>query len=225
MAALARWCVRHRLVVVLLWLAAFGGVTAAAAVTGSAYSNDYEVPGTESGRATQLLEDGFPGLGGDTRHRRLAHRRRHASAPPDVEQTMTRDPGPRSPTCPAWPPSTARTSAAGPARISADGADRVRHRHLRRVRPRTSTRARPRPSSTTAKAAEADGLQVELGGSAIALTESPGGHVAEIIGVVVAAVVLFLAFGSLAASAAAHRHRPGRASARRTPGSCCSATR
>jgi hypothetical protein len=37
-AALARWCVRRRLVVVLLWLLALGGVSAAAAVTGSAYS-------------------------------------------------------------------------------------------------------------------------------------------------------------------------------------------
>lgn len=66
MAALARWCVQHRLVAVLLWLVAFGGVTAAAAVTGSSYSNDYEAPGTESGRATQLLGAGFPGLGGDS---------------------------------------------------------------------------------------------------------------------------------------------------------------
>jgi RND superfamily putative drug exporter len=56
----------------------------------------------------------------------------------------------------------------------------------------------------TAKAAEKnapDGLRVELGGSAVALTESAQGHAAEIVGVVVAAVVLLLAFGSLAASA------------------------
>src|SRR5213082_1799515 len=65
-AALARWCVRHRLVAVVLWLLAFGGVSAAAAVTGSAYSNDYEAPGTESGAATKLLQQGFPGLGGDS---------------------------------------------------------------------------------------------------------------------------------------------------------------
>ena len=52
----------------------------------------------------------------------------------------------------------------------------------------------------TAKAAEGGGLQVELGGTSIGLTESSGGHLAEIVGVLVAAVVLFLAFGSLAAS-------------------------
>jgi RND superfamily putative drug exporter len=52
----------------------------------------------------------------------------------------------------------------------------------------------------TAKAAETGGLQVELGGSAIGATQSQGGHLAEIVGVGVAAVVLFLAFGSLAAA-------------------------
>lgn len=41
---------------------------------------------------------------------------------------------------------------------------------------------------------------MELGGSAVALTESSDGHLAEVVGVAVAAVVLFLAFGSLAAS-------------------------
>ena len=66
MAALARWCVRNRLAVVVLWLLALGGTATAAVVAGSAYSNDYEVPGTESGRAAALLAEAFPGLGGDS---------------------------------------------------------------------------------------------------------------------------------------------------------------
>ncbi|WP_437115045.1 hypothetical protein [Streptomyces flaveolus] len=66
MADLAHGCVRRRLIAVLLWLLALGGVTAGAALAGSAYSNDYEVPGTESDRATRLLEDGSPGLDGDS---------------------------------------------------------------------------------------------------------------------------------------------------------------
>ncbi|NEE16718.1 MMPL family transporter, partial [Streptomyces sp. SID7499] len=40
----------------------------------------------------------------------------------------------------------------------------------------------------TAKGAEADGLQVELGGTAVALTEAPSVHLAEGVGVIVAAV-------------------------------------
>ncbi|MGY1497352.1 MMPL family transporter [Streptomyces sp. QTS52] len=199
MAVLARWCVRHRLVVVLVWLAAFAGVTAAAAVAGSAYSNDYEVPGTESGRATQLLEKGFPGLGGDTDtvvwHTASGSGTVRAA---DVEQTMTRTldriadlPGVASVVSPYEGRDTGRISADGRTAYATVTFDRSAE---------DIGEGEARAVVDAAEAARADGLQVELGGSAIALTESSGGHLAEVVGVVVAAVVLFLAFGSLAAS-------------------------
>ncbi|MEV5008060.1 MMPL family transporter [Streptomyces sp. NPDC056159] len=201
MAALARWCVRHRLVVVLLWLLAFGGVTAAASVTGSAYSNNYEVPGTDSARATQLLKEGFPGLGGDS-DTVVWHTTSGTVRAPDVEQTMTRTldkiaalPQVASVTSPYKDP-----DAQGSDQISPDG-------HTAYA---TVTFARPSEDITkpqaaavvqTAKAAETGGLQVELGGSAISLTAASGDHTAEIVGVLVAAGVLLVAFGSLAAAA------------------------
>ncbi|MFF7052365.1 MMPL family transporter [Streptomyces griseorubiginosus] len=197
MAALARWCVRRRLVVVLLWLLALGGVSAAAAVTGSAYSNDYEVPGTESGRATQLLREGFPHLGGDS-DTVVWHVDAGSVRDADVEQTMTTTlekiadlPGVASVVSPY--------DSAGSGLISVDGhtayAD-VTFSHSAEDIDKSQAQA----VVDTAKDAEADGLQIELGGSAVALTESKGGHVAEVVGVLVAALVLFLAFGSLAAS-------------------------
>ncbi|MGW6909718.1 MMPL family transporter [Streptomyces sp. NPDC054940] len=197
MAALARWCVQRRLVAVLLWLLAFGGVTAAAAVTGTAYSSDYHVPGTESGRATQLLEDGFPGLGGDS-DTVVWHTTSGTVRAADVEQTMTRTldeiaelPGVAAVGSPY--------DKQGAAQISEDG-----HTAYAVVTFDDSAENLDRGEAQAvvhaAEAAEADGLQVELGGSAVGLTESPGGHLAEAVGVAVAAVVLFLAFGSLAAS-------------------------
>ncbi|MGO4750443.1 MMPL family transporter, partial [Streptomyces sp. 2MCAF27] len=66
MAALARWCLRRRFVVIALWLAAFAGVSVAAAVTGSAYSNDYGIPGTDSARVSELMEREFPKQAGDS---------------------------------------------------------------------------------------------------------------------------------------------------------------
>ncbi|MFE9600592.1 MMPL family transporter [Streptomyces hokutonensis] len=197
MAALARWCVRHRLAAVLLWLLAFGGVTATAAVTGSAYSNDYEAPGTESGGATQLLKEAFPGLGGDSDT--VVWRTSPGSVrAADVEQTMTGAldkiaslPGVASVVSPY--------DGQGTGRISADGRTAyatVTFAHQAEDIGKSEARAVVR----AAKAAETDGLQVELGGSAIGLTESSSGHTAEIVGVAVAALVLFLAFGSLAAS-------------------------
>ncbi|MFH9009936.1 MMPL family transporter [Streptomyces sp. NPDC017943] len=196
MAALARWCVQRRLVTVLLWLLAFAGVATGAAVAGTTYSNDYEVPGTESGRATQLLHEGFPQLGGDS-DTVVWHTPSGSVRGTDVEQTMTRTleriedlPGVASVAGPYGP---------GTGRISADG-----HTAYATVtfddRAEDIDRGEAQAVVDTAKAAEGDGLQVELGGSAVALTQSSGGHLAEVVGVAVAAAVLFLAFGSLAAS-------------------------
>ncbi|MFF5298018.1 MMPL family transporter [Streptomyces sp. NPDC013161] len=197
MAALARWCVRHRLVAVLLWLLALGGVTAAAAVTGSAYSNDYEAQGTESGRATQLLKQGFPDLGGDsdTVVWRTSPGSVRAAA---VEQTMTGALD-RIADLPGVASVVSPYDGQGTGRISADGRTAyatVTFAHQAEDIDKSEAQAVVR----VAKAAQVDGLQVELGGSAIALTEASSGHTAEIVGVAVAALVLFLAFGSLAAS-------------------------
>ncbi|ELS56692.1 MMPL family transporter [Streptomyces viridochromogenes] len=197
MAALARWCVQRRLLAVLLWLLAFGGVTAAAAVAGSAYSNDYHVPGTESGRATQLLEDGFPGFGGDS-DTVVWHTTSGTVRAADIEQTMTRtlDEIADLPGIAAVDSPYDKQGAAG---ISEDG-----HTAYATVTFDDSAENLDKGDAqavvSAAKAAESDGLQVELGGSAVGLTESPEGHLAEVVGVAVAAVVLFLAFGSLAAS-------------------------
>ncbi|QCX79305.1 Membrane protein YdfJ [Streptomyces sp. YIM 121038] len=199
MAALARWCVQHRLVAVLLWLLALGSTATAAAVVGSAYSNDYEVPGTESNRASQLLKDGFPSLGGDSNtvvwHTGGDQSVRAAA----VEQTMTATldeiaelPGVASVTSPY--------TERGATQISADGhtayATVTFRDQLESVAP-----GEARAVVETAGAAATKGLDVALGGGAVGLTETKSAKTAEIVGVAVAAVVLFLAFGSLAASA------------------------
>ncbi|MEU9296495.1 MMPL family transporter [Streptomyces sp. NPDC048266] len=199
MAAIARWCVTHRLVAVLLWLVALVGVGTAAAVAGSAYSNDYEVPGTESGRATALLDRGFDGLGGDS-DTIVWHTDRGSVRADAVEQRVTA----MLDKVAELPGIAAVTSPYGDdrSRVSEDGhtayATVTFHEQADDI-----PQAQVHALVDTAESAEdqATGLSVELGGSAVALTEAPGGHIAEVVGVAVAAVVLFLAFGSLAASA------------------------
>ncbi|MGW6394371.1 MMPL family transporter [Streptomyces sp. NPDC055103] len=208
MAAIARWCIRHRLVVVLLWLLALGGVGTGAVLAGNAYSNDYEVPGTESGRATALLDRGFQGLGGDS-DTIVWHTEQGSVRADAVEQRMTA----MLDEVAELPGIAAVTSPYGNAAATADAVGQISEDG--RTAYATVTfdaqaddipEARAQALVDTAKAAEApgeglpDGLQVELGGTAVALTEAPGGHIAEVVGVAVAAVVLFLAFGSLAAS-------------------------
>ncbi|MFH9828614.1 MMPL family transporter [Streptomyces bobili] len=197
MAALAQWCVRHRLVAVLLWLLGLGVTATAAMIAGSSYSNDYDVPGTESGRATRLLAEGFPGLGGDT-DTVVWHTDPGTVRAAAVEQTMTR-------TLASIADLPGVASVAGPyddqgaEQISADG--RTAYATVTfEDSAENIDRGEAKAVVDTAEAARTDGLRVELGGSAVALTESSGGHLAEVVGVAVAAVVLFLAFGSLAAS-------------------------
>ncbi|MEU1018046.1 MMPL family transporter [Streptomyces sp. NPDC005898] len=199
MAALARWCVRHRLLAVLLWLLALGGAASAATVAGSSYSNDYEVPGTESGRAAQLLDKGFHGLGGDS-DTVVWHTGPGASVrAADVERTMsaTLD---KIAELPAVASVNGPYDAGGASRISADGRTAYATVTFREQADKVE-KAQAQALVDTAGAAESEGLQVELGGTAVGLTESKNAEVAEIIGVGVAAVVLFLGFGSLAASA------------------------
>ncbi|KES06472.1 membrane protein [Streptomyces toyocaensis] len=197
MAALARWCVQRRLVVVLLWLLALGGVAAGAFAAGSAYSNDYEVPATESGRATELLAEGFPDLGGDSDNV-VWHTSSGSVRDTGVEQAMTRTLD-RIEDLPGVAAVSGPYDEGGAGRVSQDG--RTAYATVTFQDQANEIEAGEAADVVeTAKAAETDGLRVELSGSAVELSESSGGHTAEIVGVLVAAVVLFLAFGSLAAS-------------------------
>ncbi|GAA1889905.1 MMPL family transporter [Streptantibioticus ferralitis] len=202
MAVLARWCLHRRLAVIVLWLAAFAGLTTAAFATGSAYSSSYDVPGTEAGRAAALLGKAFPGAAGssDTIVWHSAHGTVRAAA---VEQRVSHAldqvshlPGVTGVSNPYG--TAARTADGGAAQISRDGhtayatvtfakdAEHLKAGQVRQV-------------VATAKAAATKNLQVELGGDAIALTQPSSGQLSEVVGVAVAAVVLFVAFGSLAA--------------------------
>ncbi|WP_129294047.1 MMPL family transporter [Streptomyces lydicus] len=205
MTALARWCLRRRIVVIVLWLAAFAGVAAAAAVTGSAYSNNYEVPGTESGRASALLARAFPGQSGDS-DTLVWHTDSTTVRAAAVRTTMTHTlekvaelPGVAEVHGPYGGTGAGPSGGRGAQQISKDGhtayASVVFDRATDDLDP-----AQVRKVVDTAQAASGNGLQVELGGAGIALTEAPRAQLAEFIGLGAAAVVLFLAFGSLAAT-------------------------
>ncbi|WP_407549794.1 MMPL family transporter [Streptomyces sp. Pv4-95] len=197
MTALARWCLRRRIVVIVLWLAALAGVAAAAGVAGSAYSNNYEVPGTESGQATALMAQAFPDRSGDSDtlvwhtdsgtvragavEKKMAHTLDEIAELPGVATVE----GPYGPQ--------------GEQQISQDG--HTAYASVVFDVPTDSLdAAQVEQVVDTAQAASGDGLQVEVGGAGVALTEAPKAQLAEIIGLGAAAVVLFLAFGSLAAT-------------------------
>ncbi|MGA4874917.1 MMPL family transporter [Streptomyces lydicamycinicus] len=202
MTALARWCLRRRIVVIVLWLAVFAGVAVAAGVTGAAYSNNYEVPGTESGQASARMAKAFPDRSGDgdtlvwhtdsgtvrsgAVQKTMRHTLKEIAGLPGVSEVQ-------------GPYGKHGTDGAGTRQISKDG--HTAYASVTFDRPTDELDvAQVRKVVDTAQRASGQGLQVELGGAGIALTEAPRAQLAEIIGLGAAAVVLFLAFGSLAAT-------------------------
>ncbi|MGA4951702.1 MMPL family transporter [Streptomyces lydicamycinicus] len=202
MTALARWCLRRRIVVIVLWLAAFAGVAVAAGVTGAAYSNNYEVPGTESGQASARMAKAFPDRSGDgdtlvwhtdsgtvrsgAVQKTMRHTLNEIAGLPGVSEVQ-------------GPYGKHGTDGAGTRQISKDGHTAYASVIFDRPTDELDV-AKVRTVVDTAQRASGRGLQVELGGAGIALTEAPRAQLAEIIGLGAAAVVLFLAFGSLAAT-------------------------
>jgi putative drug exporter of the RND superfamily len=63
---LADWCYRTRHLVVVLWVAALVGAFALAAAWGGEFRQDYLQPGSESQAASDTLADRFPARAGDT---------------------------------------------------------------------------------------------------------------------------------------------------------------
>ena len=65
MLKFAHLCIRHRRIVVLIWLVVAIGTLVVSLSVGSAYTTNYSLPGTESQRTLDLLTREFPAQSGD----------------------------------------------------------------------------------------------------------------------------------------------------------------
>ena len=66
MAAFARWCFTHRRLVLLSWVVALAGLAGVSTGVGTAYSDNFSLPGTDSTRALSMLGAAFPKQAGDS---------------------------------------------------------------------------------------------------------------------------------------------------------------
>jgi RND superfamily putative drug exporter len=196
MARLAQWCFRHRLVTVLIWVLAVLGIFLAERAVGTAYSTDFSLPGTESTRALDLLGRALPGQAGES-----------ATIVWHVETGSVRDQHVRQPVSDALAmvskaPAVVSVASAydpgGAAKISPDGrtafatvsftgqGEELKNRDIQHV-------------IDLAEGARRDDVQVELGGSPIQRVNQISTSVSELVGILAAAVVLLIAFGSILA--------------------------
>jgi RND superfamily putative drug exporter len=66
MRTIASWCVRHRRVVLAAWLLVLLAISGISRAAGSNYVNSWSLPNTDSSTAVNLLQSVSPGISGDT---------------------------------------------------------------------------------------------------------------------------------------------------------------
>ncbi|SEE34189.1 putative drug exporter of the RND superfamily [Streptomyces sp. 3213] len=198
MAALARWCYRHRLVVLLLWVGALFGLGFSATTAGTDYANVFSLPDTDSKSAYDLMQKAFPNSSGDTDTvvwKVDSGSVKDQSVQTRIQPALDKIAGMKGVGEVTGPYSGAR----GAAQISSDGT-------IAYAQITFAEQANAVPKELvqkvvdTAQAARRDGLHVELGGQAVQRVEEPPGGIAEGVGILAAAIVLFLAFGSFYAA-------------------------
>ncbi|MEQ1701679.1 MAG: MMPL family transporter, partial [Ilumatobacteraceae bacterium] len=188
------WSYRHRRIVVVAWIVILVAVNLAAMAFGKDNKQDYLSPGTDSNAAVELLDERFPAQAGDTvtivihDEAGATSARARSAADPLIERVREL-PHVLAVTAP-WDPT-------GAAQVSADGTTAYATVQL------SSTSARfPVEEATDMIDLAADarraGIQIELAGQAIDNAQQ-GSIGSEGIGLLVAALVLLIAFGSLVA--------------------------
>jgi RND superfamily putative drug exporter len=193
-ASFARWCYRHRVIVVIAWLVVLFSVAGIERAVGSAYSNTFSLPGTESSRAQELLTSALPKQAGDSDtivwrvnrgsvtdpavQAQIGALLKQVAASPSVAAV-------RSPYVPT-----------GAAQISRDGKTAyatVDFTELAQSLPKADVKH----VIALVKAANTGSLQVAIGGQAIEQVSMTPPSNSEAIGLIAAAIIILIAFGSL----------------------------
>ena len=193
MSAIARWCFRHRFVVIAAWLVVLAGLTVLGQAVKSNYNNSFSLPGTGSAAAEQLLAAAVPAQAGDSDMIVWQVRADTVRDPAVVARmtgvlhriaTMPEVAGVVSPYGPHGAGQISRDSRIAYATVNfTKQGDSVAKADVTRV-------------INAAEAARAPGLNVQLSGDAIGNSEQSPLGFSAVVGVLAAAVVLLFAFGS-----------------------------
>ncbi|GAB1693269.1 MMPL family transporter [Krasilnikovia sp. M28-CT-15] len=192
---LGRFSFRQRWLITLAWLAVLVATLVGAATLAKPTSDAFSIPGTPAQKAIDVLHDRFPqaGAGGATARIVFAAPAGHTLAEPGNKAAIERAvaalqkaPQVGSVTDPFQTRAVNQAGTVGYAQATYS------------VQAPELTSAARDALTTAVDGARSAGLTVETGGDAV--QHQPGGSATEVIGLVVAAVVLVITFGSLVAA-------------------------
>ncbi|MCQ6555666.1 MMPL family transporter [Streptomyces sp. C10-9-1] len=193
---IGRSAFRRRRLVALLWvallaLAGFGAATAPAAT-----SSSFSIPGTEAQRAFDLLEERFPGSNADGATARVVFKAPEGRSvnDPDLKAEVTE--AVADLTSGSGQVASVSDPYASQA-VSQDGSTAYISVTYK-TNPFELTESTRSALEQTGEAAREGGMTVEIGGDALQTIPHTGAG--EIVGVVIAAIVLVITFGSLVAA-------------------------
>ncbi|MEV4038817.1 MMPL family transporter [Streptomyces umbrinus] len=192
---LGRFSFRRRRLVLMLWIAVLAAVGIGAASVSSGTSDTFSIPGTQSQKALDLLEKEFPQASADGATARVVFEapdgQKLTSAAHRAEvESLVDDLKSASQVASVADPYTGGT-------VSKDGS--VAYAQVTyKVVPDEITDATRAGLEHVAEQGERAGLAVSMGGSAVA--EEAHQSTAELIGIVIAALVMVITFGSLVAA-------------------------
>jgi RND superfamily putative drug exporter len=196
LSRLAHACAAHGWRTIAVWLVAIVAVFGAAQTLGGPLVDQFSLPGSDTQRATDLLQSRFPARSGDSAQMVFAvpsGRLDRGGARAALEDALARAravPGVVSVSDPL---------AAGSGQLSENG--RVAYADAQFSTPAVDVNtASVRSMEDQARAAAAaGGVQVEFGGAVIANAQPPGTSTSELIGIGVAIVILLIMLGSAVA--------------------------
>ncbi|MFF9803235.1 MMPL family transporter, partial [Streptomyces rochei] len=191
-----RLAFRWRWFVTLLWIAALAAVGVAAAKAPAAASDGFTMPGIESQKAFDLLEERFPGSAADGASARIVF-----VAPNGEKVTATENRAAIEKLVDEAADSSQVATAVDPFQAKAVSKDATTAYATVsfKVPAADLTDASKKHLESAIDVARDAGLTIEVGGDALATQPSAGGS-AEAIGIAIAALVLLITFGSLAAA-------------------------
>jgi putative drug exporter of the RND superfamily len=198
MSAIARWCYQHRFAVITAWIGLLIGLAVVSQAVKTSYDNSLTLPGTGSGSAQDLLLRSAPAQAGDSDQ--IVWQVSHGGVrDPGVQQRMSAMLA-RVSHLPEVASVASPYRPEGKVQVSSDGRTAYATVNFTKTSDNLDKADINRVVAVATEARE-PGLAVELGGQAISHAEEGTLSSASAIGIGAAAVILFLAFGSLFAMA------------------------